>query len=178
TDRARVEGNAASVRRKTKSPAAYATLLLPENSCRPVRPCLLTGLIGGRILADFGSDVHHIARASSDKDHWHSLGAGTPCRLTALYTLATNATVGRVGRLIAIGSPMWELICHHQYCWGTIAADRSPWHSDGFVTDVAPLAGEPGLRFSTPQSRIVISRKAADARRVLRGTRADIVARS
>jgi len=73
---------------------------------------------------------------------------------------------------------MWELICHHQYCWGTIAADRSPWHSDGFVTDVAPLAGEPGLRFSTPQSRIVIPRKAADAWRVMRAIRVEIVASS
>jgi hypothetical protein len=73
---------------------------------------------------------------------------------------------------------MWELICHHQYCWGTIAADRSPWHSDGYTSDVAPLPGEGGLRFSTPQSRVVIPRKDADAWRVMRAVRVEIVASS
>lgn len=51
---------------------------------------------------------------------------------------------------------MWELICHHEYCWGTIAADRSPWHSDGRTSFVDPLSGENGLRFSQPRSQIAI----------------------
>jgi hypothetical protein len=53
---------------------------------------------------------------------------------------------------------MWELICHHEYCWGRIAADRSPWHSDGILSSVEPLQGANGLHFSTPQSQIVIPR--------------------
>jgi hypothetical protein len=53
---------------------------------------------------------------------------------------------------------MWELICHHEYCWGRIAADRSPWHSDGILSSVEPLSGEVGLHFSSPQSQITIPR--------------------
>ena len=58
---------------------------------------------------------------------------------------------------------MWELICHHEYCWGTIAADRSPWHSDGIASAVSPLpGGQVGLRFSSPQSGIAIPRRPND----------------
>jgi hypothetical protein len=71
---------------------------------------------------------------------------------------------------------MWELICHHQYCWGTIAADRSPWHSDGRSSGVVPLPGETGLRFPTQQSRIVIPRRDVDAWGVMRAVRVEIVA--
>ena len=56
---------------------------------------------------------------------------------------------------------MWDLICYHQYVWGTIAADRSRWHSDGFSNGVAPIAGG-GLSFSTPQSRVMIPRRIGD----------------
>ena len=56
---------------------------------------------------------------------------------------------------------MLDLICYHQYIWGTIAADRSRWHSDGFSDGVAPLAGG-GLKFSTPQSRVAIPRRDGD----------------
>lgn len=73
---------------------------------------------------------------------------------------------------------MWELICHHEYCWGTIAADRSPWQSDGIATAVTPLPGQPGLRFSTPQSRIVIPRREVDAWSSMRAIRVEIVASS
>jgi hypothetical protein len=48
---------------------------------------------------------------------------------------------------------MPDLICFHKYIWGTIAADRSRWHSDGFASGVAAVAGG-GLNFSTPQSRV------------------------
>lgn len=71
---------------------------------------------------------------------------------------------------------MWELICHHEYRWGTIAADRSPWHSDGYSAGVVPLPGEAGLRFPTRQSRVVIPRKNADAWGSMRAVRAEIVA--
>lgn len=58
---------------------------------------------------------------------------------------------------------MWELICHHEYCWGTIAADRSPWHSDGIAIGVTPTPGaKVGLRFSAPQSQIAIPRRPND----------------
>jgi hypothetical protein len=58
---------------------------------------------------------------------------------------------------------MWELICHHEYCWGTIAADRSPWNSDGIPSAVSPLPGSQfGLRFSAPQSQIAIPRRPND----------------
>jgi hypothetical protein len=53
---------------------------------------------------------------------------------------------------------VWELICHHEYSWGRIAADRSPWHSDGIPSSVDPLQGEIGLHFSSPQSQIAIPR--------------------
>jgi hypothetical protein len=56
---------------------------------------------------------------------------------------------------------MWDLICDHQYIWGTIAADRSRWHSDGFSSGVTPVAGG-GLNFSTPDSRVVIPRRTGD----------------
>jgi hypothetical protein len=51
---------------------------------------------------------------------------------------------------------MWELICHHFYCWGTIAADRSAWGSNGQSYGVQPLTDHIGLHFPGPQSRIVI----------------------
>jgi hypothetical protein len=73
---------------------------------------------------------------------------------------------------------MWELICHHQYSWGIVAADRSPWHSDGYAESVTPLPGQPGLRFSTPQSRIVIPRRAVDAWSVIQALRVEITASS
>lgn len=58
---------------------------------------------------------------------------------------------------------MFELICHHEYCWGTIAADRSPWRSDGIPSAVSPLPGsQVGLRFSAPQSQIFIPRRPND----------------
>ena len=58
---------------------------------------------------------------------------------------------------------MWELICHHEYCWGTIAADRSPWQSDGIPSAVSPLPGsQVGLRFSAPQSQVAIPRRPND----------------
>jgi hypothetical protein len=58
---------------------------------------------------------------------------------------------------------VWGLICHHDYCWGTIAADRTPWHSDGIPTAVTPLpAGQVGLHFSSPQSQIAIPRRPND----------------
>lgn len=53
---------------------------------------------------------------------------------------------------------MWELICHHRYCWGTIAADRSVWRSDGQSFGVQPLTDHIGLHFPGPQSRIVVPR--------------------
>lgn len=71
---------------------------------------------------------------------------------------------------------MWELICHHQYRWGTIAADRSKWRSDGYAASVVPLPGEAGLRFPTQQSRVVIPRKDGDAWGSMRAIRVEIVA--
>jgi hypothetical protein len=72
---------------------------------------------------------------------------------------------------------MLELICYHQYIWGTIAADRSPWHSDGFSYGVAPVAGG-GLNFSTPQSRVVIPRRDGDPWGAIGALRVEIVASS
>jgi hypothetical protein len=72
---------------------------------------------------------------------------------------------------------MLELICYHHYIWGTIAADRSPWHSDGFADGVAPLAGG-GLNFSTPQSRVVIPRRDGDPWGAIGALRVEIVASS
>lgn len=70
---------------------------------------------------------------------------------------------------------MWELICHHDYRWGTIAADRSPWRSDGHSVGVTPLPGG-GLRFTSPQSRVVIARKRDDAWSALGAIRIALVA--
>ena len=72
---------------------------------------------------------------------------------------------------------MLELICYHKYIWGTIAADRSRWHSDGFSNGVAPLAGG-GLKFSTPQSRVVIPRRNDDPWGAIGALRVEIVASS
>jgi len=73
---------------------------------------------------------------------------------------------------------VWELICHHEYCWGTIAADRSPWHSDGIPAGVQPLPGsQVGLTFSTPQSKIAIPRKAGDPWGYLHALNVEIIAR-
>lgn len=72
---------------------------------------------------------------------------------------------------------MWELICHHDYRWGAIAADRSPWRSDGVTSGVAEMAGEAGLRFSTRHSRVVIPRKQNDPWSTLRAISVSIVAR-
>jgi hypothetical protein len=72
---------------------------------------------------------------------------------------------------------VWELICDHRYQWGTIAADRSPWHSDGIPTDVSPLPGDAGLKFSNPQSQIAIPRKPHDPWGVLGGIVVEITAR-
>jgi hypothetical protein len=71
---------------------------------------------------------------------------------------------------------MWELICHHQYRWGTIAADRSKWRSDGRAASVTPLPGDAGLRFATQQSRVIIPRKEGDAWGSIRAIRVEIVA--
>jgi len=71
---------------------------------------------------------------------------------------------------------MWELICHHQYAWGSIAADRSKWRSDGHAASVVPLPGEAGLRFPTRQSRVVIPRRSADAWGSMRAVRVEVVA--
>jgi hypothetical protein len=70
---------------------------------------------------------------------------------------------------------MWDLICYHQYIWGTIAADRSRWHSDGFSYDVAPVAGG-GLSFPTPNSRVVIPRRNGDPWGSMGAIRVEIVA--
>ena len=73
---------------------------------------------------------------------------------------------------------MWELICHHEYCWGKIAADRSPWHSDGIASDVSPLpGGQVGLRFSSPQSQVTIPRRPNDAWGHMRALMIEIKAR-
>ena len=72
---------------------------------------------------------------------------------------------------------MWELVCDHRYQWGTIAADRSPWHSDGIPSDVSPLPGQTGLQFSNPQSRITIPRKPGDPWGVLGGIVVEVTAR-
>ena len=72
---------------------------------------------------------------------------------------------------------MLELICYHKYIWGTIAADRSRWHSDGFSNGVAPLAGG-GLKFSTPQSRVVIPRRDGDPWGAMGALLVEIVASS
>ena len=72
---------------------------------------------------------------------------------------------------------MWDLICDHQYIWGTIAADRSRWHSDGFSSGVTPVAGG-GLNFSTPNSRIVIPRRNGDPWGSMGALRAEIVVSS
>lgn len=72
---------------------------------------------------------------------------------------------------------MLELICHHQYQWGTIAADRSKWRSDGHAASVVPLSGGAGLHFPNAQSRIVIPRKQGDPWGAMRALRVEIVAR-
>ncbi len=73
---------------------------------------------------------------------------------------------------------MWELICHHEYCWGTIAADRSPWHSDGTPSTVAPLpGGQIGLHFSSPQSQIAVPRRPNDPWGYIRALIVEIQAR-
>jgi hypothetical protein len=69
---------------------------------------------------------------------------------------------------------MWDLICDHQYIWGTIAADRSRWHSDGFSSGVTPVAGG-GLNFSTPNSHVVIPRRNGDPWGSMGAIRAQIV---
>jgi hypothetical protein len=72
---------------------------------------------------------------------------------------------------------MLDLVCYHQYIWGTIAADRSRWHSDGFPSGVAPVAGG-GLSFSTSQSRVVIPRRDGDPWGSMGALRVEIVASS
>jgi Concanavalin A-like lectin/glucanases superfamily len=57
---------------------------------------------------------------------------------------------------------MWELICDQRYRWGTIAADRSGWRSDGVPTNVAVGDGGFGIRFVIDpgtRSHIAIPRK-------------------
>ena len=77
-------------------------------------------------------------------------------RLECNYPLTEVCSSWRGG--VSVG-----LICHHEYCWGTIAADRTPWHSDGIPTAVTPLpAGQVGLHFSSPQSQIAIPRRPND----------------
>jgi hypothetical protein len=77
---------------------------------------------------------------------------------------------------------MLELICYHKYIWGTIAADRSHWHSDGFSNGVTPnaatLHSDASLSFSTPQSRVVIPRRDGDPWGTMRALRVEIVAGS
>jgi hypothetical protein len=70
---------------------------------------------------------------------------------------------------------VWELICHHRYCWGTIAADRSVWRSDGQSFGVQPLTDHIGLHFPGPQSRIVVPR--TEPWLSLTGIRVEIVTR-
>jgi hypothetical protein len=70
---------------------------------------------------------------------------------------------------------MWDLICYHEYIWGTIAADRSRWHSDGFSNGVTPIAGG-GLSFSTPQSRVLIPRRTGDPWGSIGAIRVEIIA--
>lgn len=78
-----------------------------------------------------------------------------------------------------VAAPVWQLICHHEYCWGTIAADRSPWHSDGIPSGVKPLPGsQVGLTFSNPQSKIAIPRKPNDPWGNLRALYVEIIARA
>jgi hypothetical protein len=72
---------------------------------------------------------------------------------------------------------VWELICDHRYQWGTIAADRSPWHSDGIASNVSPLPGQAGLRFASPQSRVAVPRKPGDPWSLLGGITVEITAR-
>jgi hypothetical protein len=66
-------------------------------------------------------------------------------------------------------------ICDHRYCWGTLAGDRSGWHSDGTSYNVQPLAEHAGLNFPFSQSRIVIQRK--EPWLTLTGIRIEVVTR-
>jgi hypothetical protein len=70
---------------------------------------------------------------------------------------------------------VWELICDQRYAWGTIAADRSPWRSDGTPFHIRPLANEAGVHFSGPDSRIAIAGKGPWLD--LRGIRIEVTAR-
>jgi hypothetical protein len=72
---------------------------------------------------------------------------------------------------------VWELICDHKYQWGTIAADGSPWRTDGIASALDPLPGAGGLRFSKPQSQIVIPRRPGDPWNALGGIIVEMVAR-
>lgn len=57
---------------------------------------------------------------------------------------------------------MWQLICDHRYQWADIAADRSPWGSNGISSGVTPLADVSALRFSSAASQIAIPRRPSD----------------
>jgi hypothetical protein len=73
---------------------------------------------------------------------------------------------------------MWELICHQSYCWGTIAADRSPWRSDGIPSGLGPVPDNPGaLRFSGPHSQIAIPRRDTGPWRALPALRVEVTLR-
>lgn len=72
---------------------------------------------------------------------------------------------------------MWELICDHRYTWGAIAADRSPYHTDGNISGATPLPGESGLKFDRPNSRITIPRRPDDPWGELRAINVEVSAR-
>src|SRR5262245_13697338 len=75
------------------------------------------------------------------------------------------------------GCAMWELICDHKYNWGLIAADRSPWRSDGILSGVSALPGRAGLHFSSAQSQIAVPRRASDPWGRLGALAVEVVAR-
>jgi hypothetical protein len=72
---------------------------------------------------------------------------------------------------------VWEIICDHKYNWGLIAADRSPWGSNGVLGDVSALPGRAGLHFSGPQSHVAVPRRASDPWGTLVGIIIEITAR-
>lgn len=73
---------------------------------------------------------------------------------------------------------MWEMICDHKYNWGLIAADRSPWRTDGIPSGVSALPGRAGLHFSSTQSQIAVPRRASDPWGRLGALAVEVVART
>ena len=72
---------------------------------------------------------------------------------------------------------MWQLICDHRYEWADIAADRSPWGSNGISSSVTPLANVRALRFSSPASQIAIPRRPSDPWSSLDAIAVEVIAR-